>query len=113
MHEIGAEEADESEEAGDAALGGMGHAQEHEGDEGDGDLNAHGVLGGSEEAADFEGVLDPAEEQFDLPAPFVEFGDVLGRASRSLVTMRRILPVSVRTRSSRTGAWKGFLRLPA
>ena len=35
----------------DGALGGLGQAQQQEGDQGDGDLDAHGVLGGAEEVA--------------------------------------------------------------
>ncbi len=49
----------------------LGHTQEQEGDEDDGDLDAYGVLGGAEEMADFQGLLDPAEEQFDRPASLV------------------------------------------
>ena len=43
------------------------------------ELRHNGVLGGSEEVADLEGLLDPAEEQFDLPASLVEVGDLVGR----------------------------------
>ncbi len=35
-------------------------------------------LGGSEEVADLEGLLDPSEEQLDRPASFVEGGNFLG-----------------------------------
>src|SRR6476661_9052292 len=56
----------------------MGDAQQQISDQGDDDLNAHGVLGGTEEAGDPEGLLDPAEEQLDGPAALVEPGDVLG-----------------------------------
>lgn len=36
--------------------------EEQKGDEGDGDLNAHGVFRRAEEVLDLEGLLDPAEE---------------------------------------------------
>lgn len=80
LHEILSYQPCEGQESCDAALGGMGHAQEQEGDKCDGDLNAHGVLGSTEKVADFEGLLDPAEEQFDVPAALVEFGDLIGRS---------------------------------
>ena len=59
---------------------------------------------------DFEGVLDPAEEQFDLPATLVKFGDLVGRSIEIVGDDAQILPVSVGTRSSRTGSETGFLR---
>ena len=40
VHEVGADEAGESEGAGDGGLSGLGHSQEQESDECDGDLNA-------------------------------------------------------------------------
>ena len=78
VHEIDADEAGEGERAFDGFGGLLSEPQDEEGDEGDGDLNAHGVLGGPEEVADFEGLLDPAEEQLDLPAALVDLGDLLG-----------------------------------
>src|SRR5690348_7780725 len=58
----------------------LGEAHQQVGDERDGDLGADGVLGGAGEAADPEVLLDPLEEQLDLPALLVEGGDLLGRA---------------------------------
>ena len=78
MHEIRADEAGEGERAVDDLGGVLSEAQDEEGDEGYGDLDAHGVLGSAEEVTDFEGLLDPAEEQFDLPAALVEVGNFLG-----------------------------------
>ena len=78
MHEIICDQAGECKEALDAVLYSVSGAQEQECDQCDGDLDAHGVLGCAEEVPDFEGVLDPAEEQFDLPATFVKFGDLVG-----------------------------------
>ena len=43
--------------------------------DGDPDLGFDSVLGSAEEALDAQVLLDPFEEQFDLPAAFVEFGD--------------------------------------
>ena len=42
---------------------------------GDPDLGQHGVAGGAEEALDPEVLLDPLEEEFDLPAGFVDVCD--------------------------------------
>ena len=78
MHEIICDQAGECKAALDAVLYSVSGAQEQECDQCDGDLDAHGVLGCAEEVPDFEGVLDPAEEQFDLPATFVKFGDLVG-----------------------------------
>ena len=78
MHKIGAHEPGEGERALDAVLGRLGEAQEQKGDEGNSDLDVHGILGGAEEAGDLEGLLDPAEEQLDGPAALVELGDLLG-----------------------------------
>src|SRR5258708_35387289 len=52
-------------------------AEQEEGDERDGDLDADGVLGGAEEAGDLQGLLDPAEEQLYRPAPLIEVCDRL------------------------------------
>ena len=43
--------------------------------DGDPDLGFDGVLAGAEEAFDAQVLLDPLEEQLDLPAAFVELGD--------------------------------------
>ena len=82
VHEVGAHEAGEGEDAGDRLLRGVRHAQQQIGDQGDGDLGSHGILASAEEAADLQGLLDPAEEQLDLPAHLVELGDLLRRAPR-------------------------------
>jgi hypothetical protein len=79
VHEIGANEPCECEDAGDRALDRMRHAQQQIGDQSCGYLCPDGVQRGAEEAADFEGLLDPAEEQLDLPARLVELGDLLRR----------------------------------
>src|SRR5215208_5521738 len=66
VHQIGADEAGEGERARDRLLCRLGDAQQQEGDQGDGDLDPHGVFAGAEKVADFEGLLDPAEEQLDI-----------------------------------------------
>src|SRR5215475_11137608 len=78
MHQVGAYEASEGKRAGDGFLGCLSEAQKQEGDEGYGDLDAQGILGGAEKASDFEGLLDPSEEQLDGPAKLVERCDLLG-----------------------------------
>src|SRR5437763_16576661 len=72
VHEIGAHETGEGEQTLNGVLGIMSEAQEQESDERDGKLNAHGVLAFAEEMSDLQRLFDPAEEQFDLPAPLVE-----------------------------------------
>src|SRR5258708_4313195 len=68
VHEIDADQSGEGAGTLDAFLHGLGEAQHQEGDERDRDLDAHGILGSADEARDSEGLLDPAEEQFDGPA---------------------------------------------
>ena len=51
VHEVGADEAGEGERAVDARGGLLSQTQHQEGDESDGDLDAHGVLGSAEEVA--------------------------------------------------------------
>ena len=57
-------------------------AQQQIGDHGGEDLQADGVVVGAEELADIEMLLDPAEQQFDLPAALVESGDLDRRRSQ-------------------------------
>ncbi len=78
-HEVGAHEPGEGEKARHGFLGLMGETQQHGSDAGDGELDAHDILAASEEMLDFQGLLDPAEEQLDAPAPLVESGDLVGR----------------------------------
>ena len=49
--QVGADEAGEGERAVDRRLRGLGQAQQQEGDQRDGDLDADGVFAGAEEAA--------------------------------------------------------------
>src|ERR1700720_2433885 len=61
LHQVGAHEAGEGERAGDGFLCRLRQAQQEEGNERDGDLGAHGVVRGAQEAGYPEGLLDPAE----------------------------------------------------
>ena len=79
LHQIGADEAGESEQAFDRVLRSMSQTQQQIDDERDSDLGAHGVLSGAEEVVDFESVLYPTEEQLDVPPLLVEVGDGLSR----------------------------------
>ena len=63
----------------DRTLGCVCCAQDEECDEGREELDAHGVLRGSKEVSDLEVLFDPLEEQLDLPALSVEFGDLVCR----------------------------------
>ena len=47
VHQVGAHETGEGEQALDGGLCGIGEAEEEKGDEGDRDLNAHGVFRGA------------------------------------------------------------------
>lgn len=79
VHEIEADQAGKCERLTDCGLTGLRHAQQQMGDQRHEDLDPHGVLGGSEEMPDLEVLLDPFEEQFDLPALLVELSDLAGR----------------------------------
>lgn len=57
-------------------------AEQNVGDEGHGDLAADGILAGAHEAGDLQVLLDPLEERLDLPALFVECGDLLPGAGQ-------------------------------
>ena len=62
-----------------AGGGGLQQAQQHEGDRRDIDLDADGVFAAPEKAADFEVLLEPFEQELDLPTLFIERGNLLGR----------------------------------
>jgi hypothetical protein len=67
MHEIGAHQAGELERAGYGVLRRLREAQEQEGDQRNRDLNAHSVLAEPDEVLDAQRLLDPTEEQLDIP----------------------------------------------
>jgi hypothetical protein len=52
-------------------------AQRKTGDERDGGLNTDGVLETADELRDFQGLFHHAKEQFDLPTPLREIGNLL------------------------------------
>lgn len=110
LHEVEANQAGEGERLADCVLAGLRHAQQQVGDERDEDLDPDAILGSTEEVADLQVLLDPFEEQFDLPALPVESAISLAGASRSLLRMRMTLPVEMRTTISRRGSAIGFLR---
>ena len=56
--------------------------QQQVGDQRGDDLDAHRILAGAEEVPDLQVLLDPLEEQLDLPAPLVERRDPLRPARR-------------------------------
>ena len=53
--------------------------QQQVGDQRGDDLDAHRILAGAEEVADLQVLLDPLEEELDLPALLVECRDLCGR----------------------------------
>lgn len=79
MHEIGADEPCEGEGSVDDFDGVLGEFEQEIGDQGDGDLDGHGIFGAADEMPDAQRRLDPAEEQLDRPAALVERGDLGGR----------------------------------
>ena len=85
----GAEEAkpEPGEQQRGAGLEGAGRRlvqdlEQQAGDQRHVDLDAHGILAAPPEAADLEVLLEPFEQQLDLPALLVEPGDLGGRASQ-------------------------------
>src|ERR1700759_4638112 len=75
---------DQQDRAGgvERGLGLLDQPNQQIGDEGDGDLAANGIVAAAEKACDLEVLLDPFEEQLDLPALLVEFCDLFGRAGQ-------------------------------
>src|SRR5260221_662538 len=57
-------------------------AQQQKGNQRDRDLDPNGVLGRPHEVVDFQGLLDPPEEQFDSPSSLVQIGDLLRARSQ-------------------------------
>jgi hypothetical protein len=51
------------------------HGHQYVDADGDPNLGLHSVGRGAKEALDMQVLLDPFEEQFDLPATLVQFGD--------------------------------------
>ena len=78
MHQVGANQAGKGEWASHCLLRRLRQAQQQKGDQSDSNLNANRVFGGPDKAGDFQGLLDPAEEQLDGPPSLVQIGDDLG-----------------------------------
>ena len=53
--------------------------QEQVSDQGGPDLDEHGILGGAIKCLDFQVLLDPFEEEFDLSAAAIKLGHLQGR----------------------------------
>src|ERR1700691_2745642 len=77
MHEVCSDQCGEGKWTFDDPIGVVCEPQQQKGDERDCNLNSHGVLGGSQEVPDFQGLLDPSKEQLDGPATLVKIADVL------------------------------------
>src|SRR4051794_3984000 len=63
----------------DDAVFACGDAQQQIGDHGGKDLQVDGILGAAKKLAKLQMLLDPTEQQFDLPAGLVKPGDFDGR----------------------------------
>ncbi len=71
------------------------HIGEHQhGDQGDPYLRHGCVAAGTEESFDLQILLDPFEEQFDLPAGLVDIGDGFGGQVEIVGQKKYCLPVS-------------------
>src|SRR5258708_34736098 len=68
VHEVGADQPGEDDRAWNGFLGGLGKAQQQEGDQCDRNLDAYGILGGADNASDLERPRAPAEGQLTRPA---------------------------------------------
>lgn len=79
VHEVTSEKAGDSVQADvRRECGLLSDSDQQVGDQGGDDLQLDGVFRGSQELLDPEVLLDPLEEQFDLPAGLVEIGDFDG-----------------------------------
>src|SRR5687768_6900212 len=56
------------------------------------DLDGDGIATGAEEVVDLEVLLDPFEEQLDLPTGLVETGDFGGRGNEIVAQHRDLAP---------------------
>ena len=76
------------------AVGPRGDTQQEVGDHRSKDLQANRVVVDAQELANVEMLLDPAEQQFDLPTAFVEGGDFDCRSGK-IVGEERYHPANV------------------
>ena len=82
MHQVCSDEPCEGDGAFYDLVGVVSQPKQQKADQRDRDLDTNRSFRGSEEVVDLEGLLDPAEEQLDRPAPPVEVGNFL--CARSL-----------------------------
>src|SRR6266446_1877765 len=80
QEQAGTDQFDEANGRHFEAVVAGGDAQQQIGDHGGEELQSDGIGVASEEGPDLEMLLDPAEQQLDLPARLVEAGDVDGGA---------------------------------
>src|SRR6266436_2077403 len=79
MHQVDPHESNEFEEAVLCLRHLLQQVKEQKGDQCHGDLNAHGILGATDEMRDLQGLLQQPEEQVDLPTSLVEVCDLWRR----------------------------------
>src|SRR5690242_13622032 len=79
VHKVPSDEVGEPVQAGvGRARGLLSDSDQEESDQSSDDLELDGIFRGSQELLDPEVLLDPLEEQFDLPPGLVEIGDFDG-----------------------------------
>ncbi len=67
VHQMDPDQPDEVEWPRHRLLARVSQAQQQKDGQGDEDLTSHGILGGADELADRQRLLDPTEEQLDIP----------------------------------------------
>src|SRR5438105_14999690 len=82
MHQVGSDQPREREWFDRDRSGVMSQAQQQKRNQRNGNLSAHGVLGGSQEVSDLQGLFDPSAEQLDSPSTLVQSGDFLRACSQ-------------------------------
>ena len=78
---------------------------QHAGGDSAPDLRLDGVLAGAQKALDAQVLLDPFEEEFDLPAAFVECGDGGRRQSGVVGEEHQRLGIDMATSTSPENMW--------
>src|SRR4051794_39210845 len=77
MHKVGADQSCKHEWACNNLLGCLSEAQQKKGNQRDGDLDPHRMLGGADKPSDLQGLLDPPKEQFNGPTSTIQISNVL------------------------------------
>jgi hypothetical protein len=96
MHKVRPDESGECERALDNFVGIVSQAEQQKGDEGDHDLNANGVFGGSKKMVDFQ-CLTHRKNNSMAHRRLYKSAIFCALAVRSLVKMRSTTPVSIMT----------------